>query len=80
MSEKLDQLRRAGWRVAETGLLLVILCVLLDIILGSESSGGFVASVAGNAKAFLQSLPSGPLIGLALIAAAYWLANPRASR
>jgi hypothetical protein len=76
----LDQARRVGWLIAEAGLLVVVLCVLLNIILGAESSGEFVASVARNANAFLQSLPAGTLIGLVLIVLAYWLVKPGLNR
>jgi hypothetical protein len=80
MTEMLDQARRVGWLIAEAGLLVVVLCVLLNIILGPESSGEFVASVARNANAFLQSLPAGTLIGLVLIVLAYWLVKPGLNR
>jgi hypothetical protein len=67
-----DQIRKIGWLVVEAGLLIVILCVLLNIILGSQS-GDFVASVAGNANTFLQGLPAGVMLGLVLIVLAYGL-------
>jgi hypothetical protein len=71
MEDMMDQIRKIGWLAAEAGLLIVILCVLLNIILGSESSGPFVASVAANANTFLQGLPAGVLLGLVLIVLAY---------
>lgn len=80
MTELLDQVRRAGWLIAEAGLLLVVLCLLLNIILGTESSGEFVTSVARNTNAFLQSLPAGTLMGLVLIALAYLLVKPGVNR
>jgi ABC-type proline/glycine betaine transport system permease subunit len=80
MPEILDQARRVGWLVAEAGLLVVVLCVLLNIILGAESSGEFVASVARNASTFLQSLPAGALMGLVLIVLAYWIVKPGLNR
>jgi hypothetical protein len=73
MTEMLDQVRRAGWLFAEAGLLVVILWLLLNIILGAESSGEFVGAVAKNANAFLQGLPAGTMMGLALVLVAYWL-------
>jgi hypothetical protein len=79
MTEMLDQMRRAGWLIAEAGLLVVILCVLLNIILGAESSGEFVVAVAKNANTFLQSLPAGTMMGLALLVVAYWLLKQRVS-
>ena len=73
MTEMLDQVRRAVGLLPKPALLVVILCVLLNIILGAESSGEFVAAVAKNANAFLQSLPAGTMMGLALFVVAYWL-------
>lgn len=80
MTEMLDRVRRVGWLFAEAGLLVVVLCVLLNIILGAERSGEFIASVARNATAFLQALPAGTLVGLAAIALAYWLLKAGPSR
>ncbi len=80
MTEMLDQVRRAGWLIAEAGLLVVILCVLLNIILGAESSGEFVGAVAKNANAFLQGLPAGTMMALALFLVAYWLLQRGATR
>ena len=80
MTEMLDQIRRVGWRIAETGLLVVILCLLLNILLGAEGSGDFVSSVARNANAFLQGLPGGTLVGLLLILLAYRLVRPKVDR
>lgn len=56
--------------------LLVVLCVLLNIILGRES-GGFISSVAANAMDFLQKVPSGTLLGIFLILVVYWLINSK---
>jgi hypothetical protein len=80
MTEMLDQVRRAGWLFAEAGLLVVILCLLLNIILGAESSGEFVGAVAKNANAFLQGLPAGTMMGLVLVLVAYWLFQRGAAR
>jgi hypothetical protein len=80
MDEMLDRIRRTGWLLAEAGLLIVLLCMLLNIILGAELGGGFVAAVSSNANAFLRALPAGTVMGLALIVAAYWLAKPRLER
>ena len=80
MPDIIDQIRRIGWLVAEAGLLIVILCVLLNIILGSEASGTFVSGVAANATSFVQGLPGGVLLGLALIVLAYGLLKPRLER
>lgn len=79
MIDMLDRVRRIGWLVAEAGLLIVILCVLLNIILGPES-GRFVSAVAANANVFLLGLPAGVLLGLALVVFAYALAKSGMSR
>lgn len=80
MTDMLDRVRRTGWLIAETGLLLVVLCLLLNIILGAEMSGEFVVAVAKNANLFLQSLPAGTLVGLALVVLAYWLTKSVVAR
>ena len=59
-------MRRVGWAAVEAAFLLVVLCILLNIILGAEA-GSFIATVAKNATNFLQSLPPGVLLGVALI-------------
>ncbi len=71
------QITKIGWLIVEVAFLLVVLCVLLNIILGRES-GGFVSSVAANALDFLQKVPSGSFLGIFLILTAYWLIKSRA--
>ena len=71
------QATRVGWFVVEVAFMLVVLCVLLNIILGKEG-GGFVSSVAANALDFLQKVPSGTFLGIFLILAVYWLIKSRA--
>lgn len=73
MTDLIDHIRKAGWLAVEAGLLLVILCVLLNIILGPASSGDFVGAVAANTNTFLQGLPAGTVTGLVLIFLAYWI-------
>jgi hypothetical protein len=72
----LTAIRRAGWFVAELALLVVILCVLLNLILGADG-GSFIASVATNVTAFLQRIPPGTLLGIVLILALVWLVRAR---
>ncbi len=71
------QITKIGWLIVEVAFLLVVLCVLLNIILGRES-GGFVSSVAANALDFLQKVPSGSFLGIFLILAVYWLIKSKA--
>ena len=59
-----------GWFAVEAGLVLVILCVLLNIILGRDS-GSFIAQVAGNANTFLQAIPPGSFLGVVLVVVLY---------
>ena len=66
------QITKIGWIVVEVAFLIVVLCVLLNIILGRES-GGFISSVAANALDFLQKVPSGTFLGIFLILVVYWL-------
>lgn len=74
----IEHLRKLGWLVVEAALLLVVLCVLLNIILGAES-GGFIAAVAGNATQFLQTIPPGTFLGVILVLFLYWLFRSRRS-
>jgi len=74
----LTQICRAGWFVVELALLLVILCVLLNLILGADS-GSFIAAVAANTTNFLQRIPSGTLLGIVLVVALVWLVRQRSS-
>ena len=76
MKDWLDGARKIGWLAVEAGLLLVALCVLLDIILGPQG-GGFVSSVAGNAKAFLQAIPPGTFLGVVIVVLLYGFIRSR---
>ena len=70
----LEQVRKVGWLAVEAGLLLIVLCIFLDIILGKQG-GPFISSVAENAMKFLQSLPPGVALGVAIILLLYWFAT-----
>ena len=67
MENFLRQLRKIAWAVVEAAFLLIVLCLLLNIIIGDKADS-FISGVANNATAFLQSLPSGVFLGLVLIA------------
>ena len=56
-----------AWAVVEAAFLLVVLCLLLNIIVGDKPDS-FISNVAKNATTFLQSLPPGIFLGLVLIA------------
>jgi hypothetical protein len=79
MANFLTQFRRVGWATVEAAFLLVVLCVLLNIILGGEADS-FISSVARNATNFLQSLPPGIFLGVALIVMIYGLLKARLER
>jgi len=66
----LNRILALGWFVVEAALVLVILCVLLNIILGAEG-GAFIGTVAGNATRFLQAIPPGSFLGVVLIVVLY---------
>lgn len=74
----MTHIRRAGWFVVELALLLVILCVLLNIILGTEGSS-FITQVAANATNFLQHIPPGTFLGVVLILVLAWMFRARGS-
>ena len=66
MENFLQQLRRIAWAAVEAAFLLIVLCLLLNIIIGDKADS-FISGVAKNATAFLQSLPPGIFLGLVLI-------------
>jgi len=72
-----DRVIKIGWLAIESGLALIALCVIFNIILGQDS-GSFISSVAENATKFIQSLPPGVTIGVAMVALVYWFAGTRA--
>jgi hypothetical protein len=76
MATWFQQLRRIGWAVIEAAFALIVLCVLLNIIIGSETDS-FISGVAKNATSFLQSLPPGVFLGIVLIAVIYHLLRSR---
>ncbi|HTZ38093.1 MAG TPA: hypothetical protein VMB84_18850 [Stellaceae bacterium] len=75
----LAQLRSAGWAAIEAAFLVIVLCLLLDIIIGSQPAS-FISQVATNATAFLQRLPPGLVVGLALVVAVYGFLKARLPR
>jgi hypothetical protein len=72
-----DQIKKIGWHTVEAGLLLIVLCVVLNIIIGQEN-GSYISFVAENATKFVQSLPAGVTTGIAMVALLYWFAKTRA--
>jgi hypothetical protein len=72
----IERIRKIGWLAAEVGLLLIVLCILLNILLGKDG-GPFIASVAENASKFLGGLPPGVTLGVALILLLYWFVKSR---
>jgi len=75
----LMRLRTIGWAVVEAAFLLIVLCVLLNIILDGEADS-FIGSVAKNATDFLQRLPPGVVLGVALIVMIYGMVKSRLQR
>jgi hypothetical protein len=76
MANFLRQLRVIGWAAVEAAFLLIVLCLLLNIIIGDKADS-FISTVAKNATAFLQSLPPGIFLGLVLIAPIYGVVRSR---
>jgi ABC-type Fe3+ transport system permease subunit len=72
----IEQIRKIGWLAAEAGLLLIVLCILLNILLGKDS-GPFIGSVAENASKLLGGLPPGVTLGVGLILLLYWFVKSR---
>jgi hypothetical protein len=72
----IEQIRKIGWLAAEAGILLIVICILLNILLGSDA-GPVISSVAENATKFLGALPPGVTLGVALILLLYWFITAR---
>lgn len=79
MENLMIQIRRIGWGAVEAAFLLVVFCLLLNIILGGQSDT-FISDVANNATMFLQNLPPGLVLGLALLATLYGFLRLRLPR
>ena len=75
----LAQIRAIGWAAIEAAFLLIVLCLLLDIVIGAQADS-FVSKVAKNATAFLQSLPPGIVVGGAAVAMVYGFLKTRLTR
>ena len=76
MGQFLTRLRVIGWAAVEAAFLLIVLCLLLNIIIGDKADS-FISSVATNATAFLQSLPPGIFLGLVLLVLIYGFLKSR---
>jgi len=76
MGKFLTQLRMIGWAAVEAAFLLIVLCLLLNIIIGDKADS-FISTVAKNATAFLQSLPPGIFLGLVLLVLIYGFLKSR---
>ena len=76
MGKFLTQLRVIGWAAVEAAFLLIVLCLLLNIIIGDKADS-FISTVAKNATAFLQSLPPGIFLGLVLLVLIYGFLKSR---
>jgi Na+-translocating ferredoxin:NAD+ oxidoreductase RnfE subunit len=76
MGKFLTQLRVIAWAAVEAAFLLIVLCLLLNIIIGDKADS-FISTVAKNATAFLQSLPPGIFLGLVLLVLIYGFLKSR---
>jgi hypothetical protein len=75
----LARIRAIGWAAVEAAFLLIVLCLLLDIVIGAQADS-FVSKVAKNTTAFLQSIPPGVVVGVAAIAIVYGFLKARLPR
>ena len=67
----IDKIRKYGWLVVEAAFVIVVFCLLLNIILGDEGGGEYIAMVAGNAVHVMQEIPPGIVVGVVLILVLY---------
>jgi nitrate reductase gamma subunit len=71
-----ERIRTLGWAVIEAAVFLIVLCMLLDIIIGPQTDS-FVSGVSKNATTFLNAVPSGTVVGFALVVAVFALVRNR---
>jgi hypothetical protein len=70
MNERFEKIRRFVWAVIEALFQLVLLCLLLNIVLGA-SSGFLIGGVAQNAVLFLNAMPQGTILALLAVYLVY---------
>jgi hypothetical protein len=69
MLDYLNIAKRYLWAFVEIGFLTVLSVILIYLILGPDSSGGFVSAVADNVVKFAGAIPAQSLVGLAIVLA-----------
>jgi hypothetical protein len=69
----IDTIIKSGWRIVEILFILILICVALGIIIGTEGSGSFINGVLINTNAFLRNLPPGTFLGIFVVLALYGL-------
>jgi len=69
MLDYLQKTKEYLWAFVEIGFLTVLSVILIYLILGPDSSGVFVSSVADNVLKFAGAIPTQSLVGLALVLA-----------
>ncbi|MFZ2737035.1 MAG: hypothetical protein WBI20_05765 [Burkholderiaceae bacterium] len=74
-----EKLITMGWRLVEASLVLVILCVILNIIVGADS-GSFISAVAANFQRFLKDIPPGTILGVVLLVGLFLIYKSRTQK
>jgi len=72
----LKSIRRLFMAVAETGLAVVALALVVFLLLGNDS-GGFVLAIVANTAGLVAAITAPAIIGVALLAALFALAMNR---
>jgi hypothetical protein len=75
MIERIETVKRYLWAFVELGFVALLAILLIHMLLG-QSSGEYVASVAGNVSKF-ASEASSSLIGIGIILAIVYLISQR---
>jgi nitrate reductase gamma subunit len=76
----LDHLHKAKqylWAFVEIGFLTILSVILIYLILGPDSSGVYVSTVADNVLKFANAVPAQSLVGLAIVLALVVLLSRR---
>ena len=70
MIENFEKIRRWVWAIVEALFQLILLCLLLNIVLGDQS-GPLGGGVAANSVTFLNAIPQGTILALLAVYLVY---------
>jgi hypothetical protein len=77
MLDYMLKIKQYLWAFVEIGFLTILSVILIYLILGRDSSGVFVSTVADNVLQFANAVPAQSLVGIAIVLALVLLITKR---